>query len=79
MRVAPGPGLNRLKSKKSTCVPLKTLKLKVLVYSGRRVQTDLYCQIASRHLEVLHAVKPKIFSPVEVITDSLCSPKNVPA
>ena len=58
-RVAPGPGLNRLKSKKSTYVPLKTLKLKVLWEEG----TKLISNIAKLHLEVLRAVKPKKISP----------------
>ena len=52
-RVAPGPGFNRLKSKKSTCVPLKTLKLKVLWEEGTKL-----ISIAKFHLEVLRAVKP---------------------
>ena len=51
---APQPGgLNRLKSKKSTCVPLKTLKLKVLLEEG-----TILISIAKLHLEVLRAVKP---------------------
>ena len=57
-RVTPGPGLDRLKSKKSTCVPLKTLKLKVLWEEGTKL-----ISIAKLHLEVLRAVKPKKCSP----------------
>ena len=75
-RVAPGPSLNRLKSKKSTCVPLKTLKLKVLLEEGTKL-----ISIAKLHLEVLRAVKvkPKNLPPAAGVTDSLRSPKNVPA
>ena len=59
-RLAPGPGLNRLKSKNSTCVPLKTLKLKVLWEVGTKL-----ISIAKLHLEVLRAVKPKNLSPAQ--------------
>ena len=75
-RVAPGPGLNRLKSKKSTCFHLKTLKLKVLWEEGTKL-----ISIAKLHLlevlplEVLRAVKPKNLSPAAGVTDSLRSPK----
>ena len=73
-RVAPGPGLNRLKSKKSTCVPLKKLELKVLWEEGTKL-----ISIAELHIEVLRAVKPKNLSPAAIVTDSLRSTKNVPA
>ena len=55
-RLAPGPGFNRLKSKRSTFVPLKTLKLKALWEEGTKM-----ISIAKLHIEVLRMVKPKKF------------------
>ena len=52
-RVAPGPSLNRLKSKKSTCVPLKTLNLNVLI------------SIAKLHLLPTAGVTDSLRSPKE--------------
>ena len=57
-RVAPGPSLNRLKSKKSTCVPLKTLKLKVLWEEGTKL-----ISIAKLHLEVLRVEQTRFARP----------------
>ena len=54
------------KAKKSTCVPLKTLKLKVLWEEGTKL-----ISIAKLHLEVLRVVKPKKISPAASVTDSL--------
>ena len=63
--VAPGPGQNRLKSKKSTCVPLKTLKLKVLWEEGTKL-----ISIAKLHLEVSRTLTPSMkhpgYSPAQV-------------
>ena len=67
---APAPGHNRLKSKKSTCIPLKTLKLKVFWEEGTKPIS------AKMHIEVLRAVKPKNLSPAAGVTDSLRSPKT---
>ena len=61
------------KQKISLCSPQNT------IIEGTLGEGTKLISIAKLHQEVLRAVKPKNLSPVAGVTDSLRSPKNVPA